>query len=235
MFNIAVCDDEKFFCDSAADMCGDIMAQLNVPFRILSFQSGSELLSSGKSFDIILLDIDMPGADGFETARGLDSDSLVIFLTGHTEKMREAFTVRAYRFLDKPVDRGELTEALTGAVGYISSCAKILVDDKDKNEEYLIKASDIVYIESLRNTCAVHTAQRYYLSVKTMRYYTSALKSDCFFRIHKSYIVSFAHVIKFESTYVTTDTDRKLEISRRLSKPFLQAFHRYVSRTAIGK
>ena len=140
---IALCDDEKIFRD---DIYRYII-KYNPDYEIREFPNGRALLNSREEFDIIFLDIEMPELNGMDTAaklRNFSSDSIIIFLTSHIEKVQDAFKVRAFRFLTKPVQEDALKEAFTQAVKEISEQEKILINQKGRISE--VKIDDIVYI-----------------------------------------------------------------------------------------
>ena len=67
---IAVCDDEKEIRDMFAEKIGKLYPKADLSL----YRSGEELLSSAKEPDIVLLDIQMPGRNGMETAKELKGD-----------------------------------------------------------------------------------------------------------------------------------------------------------------
>ncbi len=78
---IAVCDDEK----EIRDLLGEKIQRLYPQGEIALYASGEELLLSHMPPDILLLDIQMPGKNGMETAKELKEsyrDTILIFITG---------------------------------------------------------------------------------------------------------------------------------------------------------
>lgn len=229
MINIGICDDEKLHRDIISNMCKEIFAQMNIPCEISCYGNGKNLLVTKKNFDIVFLDIDMPQMSGIELAENIFKcapTTYIIFVTSHSEKMKDAFYVKAHRFVCKPIQSEEIYEALGSAVNEILSNEKILVDD-DGAECYL-KITDIVYIESLRVGVAIHTKDNYYISKQTLKHYLSVLQEGRFCRIHKSIIVSLEHIDKIVEKSVITDTGDALEISRRQKASLYDAFHKFV-------
>ncbi|HEY8130635.1 MAG TPA: LytTR family DNA-binding domain-containing protein, partial [Thermoanaerobaculia bacterium] len=79
--------------------------------------------------DLLLLDVEMPGANGFEVLERLRSDRLpmVVFVTAHDEYAVRAFEVEAVDYVMKPFDRRRFHDALRRA--------KRKIDDKDDESE----------------------------------------------------------------------------------------------------
>lgn len=79
---IAICDDQQVFIDRLKNLISYEEAEIYV------FNSGDKLLMSDINFDIILLDIEMPGTDGLSVAAKLyqrNRKTLLLFITSHRE------------------------------------------------------------------------------------------------------------------------------------------------------
>lgn len=112
---IAVCDDEK----EIRDMFAEKIERLYPEAGLLLYQSGEELLLSDKEPDILLLDIQMPGKNGMETAKALrrkNKKVIFIFVTALDDFVFQAFDVKAFHYLIKPFDDEKFVEILLNAV-----------------------------------------------------------------------------------------------------------------------
>lgn len=112
---IAVCDDDKEIRDMLAEKIGKLYPEAD----LWLYRSGEELLSSDKEPDILLLDIQMPGKSGMETAKELRRKSrkaIIIFVTALDDFVFQAFDVGAFHYLVKPFDDGKFAEILQNAV-----------------------------------------------------------------------------------------------------------------------
>ena len=104
--------------------------------KVTYVTSGEEALARVKrqNFDVIVLDLAMPGIDGIETLKqlkGKDPDSEIIMLTGHATVHNgiEAMKLGAEDFLEKPVDLGVLLEKISEAKG-----KRLLILEKNSQE-----------------------------------------------------------------------------------------------------
>lgn len=91
--------------------------------RVLEAEDGRAglLLAHNNKIDILLTDVKMPHADGIELAKNvriLYPECIILFLSGYSDRdyLRSALSLRTFRYIDKPVDTGSLTEALRDAV-----------------------------------------------------------------------------------------------------------------------
>lgn len=224
---IAICDDEKIFRDAIYKY----ITKYNSDYEIKEFPNGRTLLNSRESFDIIFLDIEMPELNGMETAaklRQLSVDSIIIFLTSHVEKVHDAFKVKAFRFLTKPVQNEALKEAFTEAVNEISNQEKVIINQKGKI--YEVKLKDIVYIEAFGDGTYVYdNNNNVYECTVQLKEWDNRLRGHFFFKIHKSYIISMLYVTGIVDSRLTlSGVQSEFTVSRRNVSAFKEAYLNFV-------
>ena len=124
--NLLLVDDEKDFVESLAE-------RLQIrDFNVTTALSGDEALKlvEDSDFDVIVLDVQMPGKSGVETLKeikNLEQLSQVIMLTGHAtvKTAIEGMKSGAYDYLMKPTDTDELIEMINKAY-------QLVVEQKDR-------------------------------------------------------------------------------------------------------
>lgn len=231
MMKIAVCDDERVFREQIAKC----IYRVSIDFDIDDFSSGDDLINSENDYDIIFLDIDMPGISGIETAEKLrerGSEAEIIFLTSHIEYVYEAFKVRAFRFLQKPVDQEKFDEAFRNAVANCSVKEKIVIDFRGTVKEMF--ADNIVYVESSGDGTFVHDMRgNYFPSSASLKEWSEKLADNMFFRIHKTYLISLKHVVSVErNTVKLAGYDDGFPVARRCLPSFRSAYLDFIKNNA---
>lgn len=189
--NIAVCDDEQIMRNSITKE----LKQLDSDISIKEFSSGNELISYSDDFDIILLDIEMPELNGIETAKKLRENgfsNFIIFITSHSEFMRDAFKVQTFRYLDKPIAFEELKTAIREAENDINHNKKIIV--KCNDGIYSIYYNDIVCIEAFGAGVFIYTKDKVLCSRITLKSIQDKLDSHDFFQSHKSFYIALKYI-----------------------------------------
>lgn len=233
IYKIAVCDDEQIFID---DVTAKLKAQ-SEQCEISEYVSGEELLNSQLEFNIIFLDIEMTGINGINAAFALRErkyDGMIIFLTSHTEFMPDAFKVKAFRFLDKPLDNEKFNEAFSEVKKEILNTEHILLSDRSGKTVYL-KLTDIVYLEAYGDGTYIYgKTGKVYDTDKPLKYWKEQIGSEHFYQIHKSFIVSYLYVsdILKSGQVVVKGTAQVLDISRRNVVPFRNGFFDYIRKYA---
>jgi two-component system LytT family response regulator len=160
--------------------------------------------------DVIFLDVQMPGMDGFEVLRAIPKEDLpsVIFLTAYEQHALRAFEVHALDYLLKPVDDDRFREALERAKLVRDSHSKLqmaerLLEMLQKNpKQYvsrfpvrvgsrirIVLADEIEWIAAAGDYAELHGSGRSHLIRETMNSLEEKLDPAQFFRIHRSRIV----------------------------------------------
>lgn len=227
---VAICEDDAIICEDTQRR----ILELRPDYAIDTYHTGEEILLTDKVYDIVFLDIEMPGKDGMCIAKELRKKKYsghIIFLTSHTEFMPEAFKVKAFRFLEKPIEMQELDETLVESEKEIFMDKKLIVTDN--GSEILINISDILYIEAQKNRTIIYTLNEVLETNCTLKYWIQELGTVEFFRVHKSYIVSLRYIKMFDVDYVTLHgSGVKVPVSRRNVSLVKKAFFDYVKANA---
>ena len=93
-----------------------------------------------KNYDILLLDIEMKDMDGVEMAkriRKVDSDVVIIFITGYSDYILDGYDVGALNYLMKPLDKEKFFRVLDTALTKLESNSKSII--LSTNEEIIKK------------------------------------------------------------------------------------------------
>jgi len=164
---------------------------------------------NNETIDLIFLDINMPDLSGLELLRSMQKPPLVVFTTAHGEYALDGFQLDAVGYLLKPItfalflkaankardlltvrnDRHEPTPESLPAVPDKAGFLFVRVDQKMVRLDF----SDIVMIEGNRDYITIYTARgRKLLTLQTLTQILEKLPSNCFARVHRSFIVNLA-------------------------------------------
>jgi len=184
--------------------------------------------------ELVILDIQMPKLDGFETVELAGSAPHYIFATAYDRFALRAFEVHAIDYLLKPFSRERLAQALaqvrlrapqTGQVEAVLKQAatrhgaleRVLI--RDGARVHVVPCSSIDFIEAQDDYVAVNAAGRQYLKHGRLSELEAQLDAARFVRIHRSYIVSVDAVVRIEQVSkdnhcAVLNGDVRLPISR---------------------
>lgn len=150
-------------------------------------------------YDVVFLDVDMPGLSGVQLAEvlaTLDRQPAIVFVTAYSEHAVKAFEVAAADYLVKPVEVPRLQQAierLTPAeTGGQARVDRIPVEKAGK--KLLLDVDDILYIMAKDDYSYLHTASERYLSTLSLAQLESRLERRGFFRVHRRFLVNLSEV-----------------------------------------
>lgn len=201
--------------------------------RILTvfFESSLEFLEKYKAdYDIIFLDIEMPGMNGLETAREIrrtDETAGIIFITNMAQYAIKGYEVNAIDFMVKPVNYYNFTDKLKRAVSFSQSRTKRNIILKGPEEIVKMPLSEIYYIEKDGNSLVYHTKNGEYRERGSMQRVKEKLDSGVFSECTSGCLVNLDHVERLEKDTILVAGD-KLSVSRRMKKEFVRKFMDYV-------
>ena len=115
MIKVAICDDDKQICSKLIAIVKEYFADIGRPVWVAEFTSGLKLLKANIRFDVIFLDIDMPGLNGIETAKKLrnwDVNSKIVYVTNYSKYASCAYKVHAFDYVEKPVRENRIFNVL---------------------------------------------------------------------------------------------------------------------------
>jgi DNA-binding LytR/AlgR family response regulator len=170
-------------------------------------------------FDLVLLDIRMPGLDGLELARVLGRFSeppVVVFVTAHEEHALEAFDVGAAGYLLKPIDRERLEQILRRVVGPEAEDFET-VPVETGGRTILVSRQDITWVEAAGDYVRIHLRDGPSYLLRTSM---SVLEEQWvgFVRIHRTYLVALHDIQELRTDGQRTSVKvagSELPVSRR--------------------
>jgi len=192
--------------------------------------------------DLVFLDVQMPGANGFEVVSALGEEELplFVFVTAFDKYALKAFDVHALDYLLKPFDRDRFLQALARARQQLErpsnsdlrSRLLALVRDlepapqrlerfviKSGGRVFFVRADEIDWIEAAGNYVKLHVGTETHLLRETMNAVETQLPRETFYRIHRCHIVNIERVTElqpwFNGEYVVfLRTGARLTLSR---------------------
>ncbi len=246
--NVIIVDDEK----PARDELGFLLKGFPEISVIGQGKNGVEALALIKehSPDLVFLDVQMPGLDGFGVLK-----KLVVFATAFDQYAVQAFEVNAVDYILKPFDKSRIAKAIQRARKMMetqttaaerleqlvsqlaaakqhppSPAVKVLISTQQRL--LLVDAEDLIFasIDGGMITVVARDLEGS-SNYRTLEEMEDALASDVFWRPHRSFLVNIHHIKEvipwFKSTYMLKMNDKKqtqVPVSRSQTKRLRELF-----------
>ena len=186
--------------------------------------------------ELIFLDIQMPGKNGFEMLEELDSVPTVVFTTAYDEYALKAFEYNAMDYLLKPIEPQRLEDTVKRLLEK-NKKDKIEADDtpvltesdqvfvKDGDRCWFVKLSTVRLFESEGNYVRLYFEDNKPLILRTLNYLDERLDDKAFFRANRKHIVNLKWIESIEpwlngGLLVKLKGGNKIEVSRRQAIKF---------------
>jgi len=243
MIRVLIIDDEK----NARDVLRMQLEQYCPEVELIGQASGGEEgigIINQLQPELIFLDIEMPGTNGFDVLRETSTIPYqVIFTTAYDQFAIRAFKYSAIDYLLKPIDIEELKAAIRK---FRKSDVQLMADriqglfeimesrqpEKDRisipsGEGFeIVRHMDIVRCESDSNYTDIILASGKKIKLaKTLKEVELQLPSNQFFRLHHSHLVNINHISKYYKTdggYVEMTDGSQINISRSRKEEFFE-------------
>ena len=231
MYKLAICDDNPVDTLYLQSLVSKWARNEGKAVEVHVFASAEAFLfeyEEDKSFDILLLDIEMAEMDGVTLARKIRAGNQqvqIVFITGYTDYIADGYEVEALHYLLKPVKEAKLFEVLERAIAKLARNERtLLLETADGIVR--VPLYEIDWIEVQRNYVTVHAAEDY--TVKKSLSEVEAELDEGFMRTGRSFIVNLKQVRRIGKTEVILADGSTVPLSRgyyeKLNRAMIERF-----------
>ena len=226
--NIAIIDDLTTELDLLTTYLTDFAKEEAREFQLSRYESGDAFLENFRGqYDLILMDIDMPGLNGIDTSREIrriDERAVLMFVTAMPQYALAGYEVDAIDYIIKPVSYPDFALKLKKALRYVKqNKADEPIVLQTKEGLITLNISEIYYIESALHYCIYHTRDREYRVRENISAVEQRLAPFGFARCNAGYLVALKHVKAIIKDDVKVG-DYTLKISRGKKASFTEQF-----------
>lgn len=231
---IAICDDEKEIRELIA-----AKVRKQYPSEdIVTYPSGEEVVRHAQAIDILILDIQMPGLNGMETAekiREKHKEIIIIFITANEGYVFQAFDVGAFHYLLKPFSGHKFEAVLRNAAEQYQNQKE--PSQKEEPRNMMIKSGgihikinldDIIYAEVFNRKIMIHKKEEDIEYYGKMSELENCAGKD-FFRTHRAYLVHFKYVEKYDASTVYLERGEAL-MAKQNYPEFVKRYLKYMQK-----
>lgn len=221
MLRIAICDDDSAAVQSHQKTAEDCLKQCGSIGEIIAYTHSDNLLYDITEdkffFDLILLDIEMPGNTGMELAekiRPFLPNVKIIFITSHIEYAIDAFELSIFRYVPKDDTSKRLPTAIQDAIRLIELEEGKTYTIQTNSRLERIPFKEIFYIERDGKNVKITTTNGVSKVRKSLKQVYEELASEEFIFIDRGYIVNVIYIMQVKEGTVVLKNGEVLPISR---------------------
>lgn len=196
----------------------------HIQFNITVFGDAESFLEHYKPvYDLVLMDIMLPGIDGMAASarlRKMDESVMLVFITNMFSFAVKGYEVNAFDFIVKPVNYSQFTMKMQRILPRLTSNETEIVLNASGSIVRL-RVSQIYYIESNAHRITYHTVSGKYEVYGSMKETEASLGSNAFARCNNSFLVNMNYVQAADGFTVNVNGD-DLPISRPRKKAFME-------------
>jgi len=244
LISAIIIDDEEKARKSLNNLLNEYCPQVEVAAMEGTVKNGLKAILKYNP-DLLFLDIRMQGETSFDLLEQIENiDFDIIFITAYNEYAIKAFKFNAIDYLLKPVDIGELEEAVkkvenksqhfsSDRLGNFienlksqSGFSKIALPTMEGLN--FVQLEDVIRCESAENYTDFYLGNGNKILVsRTIKYFDDLLSENGFFRVHRSHLINLQHIQKYykgEGGYCIMSDGSQVMVSRRKKEEFLNRF-----------
>lgn len=235
MIKIAICDDSKNTVEQLAKIVNSYAQKNGLVISVDVFYDGADLVSKDNKYDLYMLDIDMPVLDGIKTAKEIrknDIDCKIIYITNHSNFMRQAFSVRAYGYIIKPLNASVIEKELND---FFATCSRQKIKHQivfnEKLTDIILHIEDIYYFEVIgKNSLNVSLGDRTITVHSSLNDVCERVKNYEFAKPHQSFLVNLAYVYMLDGLDILMKNGERLCVAQKRVLEFRKLIFNYLHR-----
>lgn len=228
---IAVLDDNPSDAQQLLDYLAQYQQERSCSLQVDYYQASLDFLEEYRGgYDVVFLDIEMPGSDGLEVAqeiRSRDEGVGILFITNMAQYAIRGYEVDAVDFMVKPVGYPNFVQKLEKAMRFAKRRNQRFLLLSNKDGLCRVAASEILYIEKDKNYLVYHTRQSAFRELGSMQDAREKLGRLPFSECTSGCLVNLRQVDRIGKDSVLLG-DRALPLSRRMKKRFAQDYIDFV-------
>lgn len=230
MVDIAIVEDNEREKNRLAECIACYMERVKRPYKIQWFTNSESFIDNYSArFDLVFMDIQLPGMDGLRVCKKLrdfDTEVPIIFVTNMAQYAAKGYVVDALDFIVKPISYDNFQLAMSRAIERIDRRDTVTVTARIDNGFVKMPVSTILYVEVFNHDLIYHTESGIVKTYGALKTVENLLIQAGFFKCSRCQLVNIKYVTALKGQTVVLGKE-EVTISRLRRKDFLAAVANY--------
>ena len=228
---IAIMDDDKEFIEFLTLQIKEKSHELALIADVNGYTDPKEFLVGANKYELIFLDIEMPGIDGLELIEKINASKgngelpLIVFITNRENYVHAALAKYPFSFMRKPYVKSEIRACISQAEKRINMIHGSGYSLRLKANNVVVDVKDILYIYKQGNYVVYKCVEQEYVERELIKEKAKELEAFGFIRIHEGFSVNIDHVKSLNANRTIMANGDELSISRKYKD---SANHSYI-------
>lgn len=237
---IAICDDDERELRHLSELIAEYQTGHGKRMDCRTYRNGTDFLCEMRDgeYDIVLLDVLMPGISGIQVARELrerDHNVRIILLSSAPEFAVESYSVGAYHYLLKPADPNLLFQLLDKAESELTVQDEQGFILKNRDGIFRIDFAKLEYVEVINKTVTCHLTDGviYEMNSTLMDFEENFSDRTDFVKTHRAYLVNLGCIQAIDGNFVVTKNGHRIPVSRPRRKQVRDTYMRFAHQAGM--
>lgn len=195
--NVLIVEDERVAARRLERLTREVLGERLTSVKCIESLHSSEVFLSKHSIDVLLLDLNLSGQDGFELLKRAAAESFqTIIVSANTDRAIEAYEYGVLDFIPKPFDKGRLIKAFERLeqVDTVSGHMARMLVVRNQGRLQIVPVEQVNYLQGAGDYVEIHLLDGSYLLHSKSLEALIRILPDSFVRIHKSYITDLNRI-----------------------------------------
>lgn len=232
MTDIAIVEDSDEEAEKLLTCLKRYAEENNEQFSYRRYTEASSFLEERNfTFDIVFMDIMLPGVNGMEAAmrmRRTNAQTVLIFVTNMTSYAIKSYEVDALDYIVKPISYKRVVFKLRKALQIVSTNGGKVIVIHDKQGPVQVSSGEIYYVEIRKHRLTYHTERGEYTEIGSLKGIREILEPYNFACCNACYLVNLKYIFRVKGLILMTTSGEELKISQPKRKDFMNALANYL-------